>query len=96
MKKELAKEFEKLPFEAALEKLETIVSKMETGKLPLDEMIKHFEEGNALASVCGGKLKQLEKKIELLVRETADGGEWKNFEDSEGSEETPNEKTELF
>lgn len=69
-------------FEEALEKLETIVAKMEDGNLPLDQMIKYYEEGNMLSSICGGKLKELEKKIEILVRENSEGGEWKNFDPS--------------
>lgn len=84
MKKNESQEPGQLSFEEALEKLEAIVAKMEDGNLPLDQMIKYYEEGNALSSICGKKLKALEKKIEILVKENGEGGEWKNFDPSSG------------
>jgi exodeoxyribonuclease VII small subunit len=87
MKKENnLKELETIPFEKALERLEAVVSKMESGKLPLDEMMKYFEEGAQLSSVCEKKLKELEKKIEILVREDNQGGKWKDFSSDEKKE----------
>ena len=69
-----------LPFEQALEKLEKLVEKMEEGNLPLDKMIDCFEQGTALASLCRKKLDNLEKKIELLVRDDSEGGKWTEFD----------------
>lgn len=87
MKKENSqKEIEALPFEKALERLEAVVSKMESGKLPLDEMMKYFEEGAQLSSVCEKKLKDLEKKIEILVKEDSQGGKWKDFSSDDKKE----------
>jgi len=82
MKKDENKETGQLSFEDALEKLEAVAAKMEDGNLPLDQMIRYYEEGNKLSSICGRKLKDLEKKIEILVRENSEGGEWKNFDPS--------------
>jgi exodeoxyribonuclease VII small subunit len=56
------------PFEESLARLEAIVEEMESGKLSLDQMMAHFEEGAALVKVCGGKLTEVEKKIELLIQ----------------------------
>lgn len=82
MDKKQAEELRKLPFEQALERLEGIVAKMESGNLPLEDMMKTFEEGQLLASVCGEKLKAVEKKIEIL-KKNADGQlSWESFEDS--------------
>ncbi|MFZ2657202.1 exodeoxyribonuclease VII small subunit [Zavarzinia sp.] len=75
------KEVEELPFEKALERLEAIIEKMESGKLQLDEMMKYFEEGSALSSLCEKKLRELEKKIEILVK-NEQGGKWKEFSPS--------------
>jgi exodeoxyribonuclease VII small subunit len=87
MKKEInQKEIEALPFEKALERLETVVSKMESGKLPLDEMMKYFEEGAQLSAICEKKLKELEKKIEILVKEDGQGGKWKDFSSDDKKE----------
>ncbi len=55
-------------FEAALARLETIVSDMEDGALTLDDMIKRFEEGQGLVRLCTTKLNEIEKKVELLVK----------------------------
>jgi exodeoxyribonuclease VII small subunit len=64
-----AKDQQALPFEEALARLEKIVEDMESGKLSLDQMMTHFEEGAALVKVCGGKLDAVEKKIELLIKQ---------------------------
>ncbi len=58
-------------FEKALERLEQIVAEMEGGKLTLEKMISHFEEGSKLVKFCSAKLNEVEKKIELLL--TKDG-----------------------
>jgi exodeoxyribonuclease VII small subunit len=55
-------------FEKSLERLETIVDEMESGELPLEEMIKHFEEGSKLVTLCSQKLTEVEQKIEKLVK----------------------------
>jgi exodeoxyribonuclease VII small subunit len=55
-------------FEQSLERLETIVSEMESGDLSLETMIKHFEEGSKLVSLCSKKLSEVEQKIEKLVK----------------------------
>lgn len=86
-----AKDLEKLPFEEALKRLEDIVEKMENGSLPLEEMISCFEEGNALSKICGKKLSELEKKIEILVKENSTGGEWKDFDSGNEEEKDASE-----
>ena len=56
-------------FEKSLERLETIVREMESGALSLEKMMKHFEEGMGLVRVCSAKLNEVERKIELLVKQ---------------------------
>jgi len=55
-------------FEKSLERLETIVDEMESGELALEKMIKHFEEGSKLVTLCSKKLTEVEQKIEKLVK----------------------------
>ncbi len=55
-------------FEKSLERLEAIVEEMESGELSLEQMIKHFEEGSKLVTLCSGKLNEVEQKIEKLVK----------------------------
>ncbi len=57
-----------IDFEKSLERLETLVNEMESGTLPLEEMIKHFEEGSKLVTLCSKKLTEVEQKIEKLVK----------------------------
>ena len=65
-----AKNSDKQPgFEKSLERLETIVREMESGELSLEKMMKHFEEGMGLVKVCSGKLNEVERKIEMLVKQ---------------------------
>ncbi|MCX5776495.1 MAG: exodeoxyribonuclease VII small subunit [Candidatus Firestonebacteria bacterium] len=56
-------------FESALEKLEEIVDKLESGDIGLDESIKQYEEGIKLLRFCTAKLEEVEKKIEILVKD---------------------------
>ncbi len=55
-------------FEKSLERLEAIVEEMERGDLSLEQMIKHFEEGSKLVTLCSSKLNEVEQKIEKLVK----------------------------
>jgi exodeoxyribonuclease VII small subunit len=41
---------------------------MEQGDLPLEQMIKHFEEGSKLVTLCSAKLNEVEQRIEKLVK----------------------------
>lgn len=61
-----------LSFEAALAQLEEIVRSLEGGTMGLDEMVGAFEKGQGLIRFCNGKLDEVEKRIELLVK-TPDG-----------------------
>lgn len=54
-------------FEEDLEKLETIVKKLESGEVPLDDAIKEFTEAMKLANLCDEKLKNAEEAITKLV-----------------------------
>ncbi len=58
-----------LKFEEALARLETIVSELEKGDLPLDDSLKIFEEGIKLSKNCLKMLDDAEKKIEIMVQE---------------------------
>ena len=54
-------------FEQAMERLETIVEKLENGDVPLEAAIELFQEGMSLSRLCGQKLEQVERRIEMLV-----------------------------
>jgi exodeoxyribonuclease VII small subunit len=58
----------KKTFENAISQLESIVSRLEDGDLPLEESLKLFEEGIKLSRFCNQKLNEAQKKVEVLLR----------------------------
>jgi exodeoxyribonuclease VII small subunit len=63
------KENQETGFEDALKRLEELVARMESGAMGLDEMVGAFEEGQRLIALCSTKLNEVERKIELLVKD---------------------------
>jgi exodeoxyribonuclease VII small subunit len=59
---------ETIPFEKAFERLETILEKMNSGHLSLDDSLKFYEEADGLISLCSKQLTAAEKRIEVLVK----------------------------
>ena len=59
---------EAAPFEQCLERLEALVSQLETGELPLEEALAVFEEGVGLSRRCAALLEDAERRIEVLVQ----------------------------
>jgi len=69
-----------LSFEQAIQRLEKIVADMEAAELPLEDVLKKYEEGTRLVRFCAQKLDEAEKKIELLTRKADGTVETKPFE----------------
>ncbi len=67
-------------FEAALETLEQIVERLESGELSLEESLAAFEAGVCLVKQCNQKLNEVEKKIEILVKDKENKLRLRNFE----------------
>jgi exodeoxyribonuclease VII small subunit len=57
-------------FEDELKDLEATVAQIDSGELSLEESIKAFERGVALVRSLNQKLDEVEKKIEVLVRDS--------------------------
>ena len=72
-------------FEDALERLETIVESMESGEVPLAELLAKFEEGNTLLKVCESRLKEAELKIEQLKKQKDGPAAFSPFETERGA-----------
>jgi exodeoxyribonuclease VII small subunit len=93
----LEKKAKKITFEDALEELEAIASKLESGELTLEQSIQYYEKGVQLAKFCRQKLEEAERKIEVLqkqpdgtvqkksVKVKEDTGEIEDDEDIQGS-----------
>ncbi len=69
-------------FEHALERLEAIVESMESGDVPLAELLAKFEEGNTLLKTCETRLKEAELKIEQLKKQKDGSAAFSPFETS--------------
>ena len=53
--------------ENSLQRLESIVSNMESGETTLEKSISLFEEGMNLVNQCQSQLKKAEQKVENLI-----------------------------
>lgn len=60
-----------LTFEEAMEKLETIVERLEEGDVPLEEAITIYKNGMELSKLCHDKLKNVEEQLTQIL--TTDG-----------------------
>ncbi len=58
---------EALSFERAIEELETIVKRLEDGKVPLEESVSIYERGEALKRRCEHLLRQAEARVEKIT-----------------------------
>jgi len=61
------KKAESLTFEQSMQELETLVTKMEQGDLPLEDALQSFERGIQLARHSQQKLKDAEQKVNILT-----------------------------
>lgn len=66
-------------FEQAFKELESIIAKLESGELSLDESLALFERGQALAKQCGALL----DAAELKVKQLSPDGELEDFSEEE-------------
>lgn len=60
-----------LSFERAIEELESIVKRLEDGKVPLEESVAIYERGEALKRRCEDLLRQAEARVEKITIDSA-------------------------
>src|SRR5258708_30980296 len=88
-----------LTFESAIQRLEKIVADMEEAELPLEDVLKRYEEGTRLVRFCSQKLDEAEKKIEILTKKTDGSVALEPFEGerwASDEKESPDESGKLF
>jgi exodeoxyribonuclease VII small subunit len=56
-----------MPFERAIEELESIVKRLEEGKVPLEESVEIYERGESLKARCEDLLRQAEARVEKIT-----------------------------
>jgi len=60
-------DIKKLSFEDALEEMESIVSRLESGKVKLDQAIAEYDRGAQLKAHCQAKLKEAQARIDKIA-----------------------------
>ncbi len=63
---------ENMTFEAAIDELDGLVEQLENGDLALDDALKKFERGIALARAGQAKLSDAEQRVSILLAEDDD------------------------
>ena len=56
-----------MSFEDAMKELETVVNRLESGDVPLEDSIKLYERGAALKAHCQKKLAEAEEKVAQIT-----------------------------
>jgi exodeoxyribonuclease VII small subunit len=79
-------------FESALEELESVVEQLESGDLSLEDSLAAFEKGVGLVKYCNEKLSEVEKKVELLVKDKEGRLQLKLLDSLANNEEKDEEK----
>lgn len=70
-------------FEEAMEELEQLVAKMESGEMPLEASLAAYQRGSELVKYCAVQLERVEKQVKVL-----EGDMLKPFEgDADGEDE---------
>ena len=64
-------EIGQLSFERAIEELESIVRRLEDGKVPLEESVAIYERGEALKRRCEDLLRQAEARVQKITLDAA-------------------------
>jgi len=63
------KKAESKSIEEIFERLESIISDLESGDIPLDKSLTLFEEGMTLAETCRSQLNAAEQKVQELMKD---------------------------
>ena len=67
MAESIQMDVKKLSFERAIDELETIVKRLEEGKVPLEESVAIYERGEALKRRCEELLRQAEARVDKIT-----------------------------
>ena len=71
---------QKKSFETAMSELETLISEVESGSLPLEKLIDRISQGAELIKYCQAKLNAMNGKVEILFKDDGSNGEFTEFD----------------
>lgn len=57
-------------FEESLKRIEALVIAMETGEVPLKDLVKHYEEGASLLTACQKELTEASLRVEKVINDS--------------------------
>jgi exodeoxyribonuclease VII small subunit len=65
---ELASAVEPLPatYELAVQELEQLVSRLDAGQMPLDQLLDQYQRGAQLLALCRERLQAVEHQVKVL------------------------------
>jgi exodeoxyribonuclease VII small subunit len=55
-----------ISYEAALQELEQLVAKLESGDLPLEQLLSQYQRGAELLKLCRDRLEAVENQVKVL------------------------------
>jgi exodeoxyribonuclease VII small subunit len=79
-------------FEQAMDRLEEIVSAMESDRMPLDEMVTSYEEGMKLLQVCRHRIDAARQRVETISLGSDGKAELAAFDPARAAETSVDEK----
>lgn len=63
----MSEDISQMSFEQALKEFEAVVGRLDSGEVPLEEMIALYDRGAALKAHCDAKLRDAEEKIAKIT-----------------------------
>jgi len=75
-------------FEKSLEQLESLVERLESGDLSLEESLQTFEKGIKLTRSCQTALEEAEQRVEILLKNESGELQAEVFQDDDSDDAT--------
>jgi len=72
-----------------MESLENIIERMETERIPLDDLLKDYEEGTKLLKLCRDRIETARARIDQINKELGSGEGCLTPLDEDNGRETP-------
>ncbi len=76
-----------IDFETALKELESIVKKLESGNVGLNESIDLYEKGIGLSDICNNMLDSAKQRVEIIKNENYEVNEFETNDQTEDTNE---------